>query len=120
MFMQAQQLSPQADTVTEFQVTQNKRLTISSREAKCNTKKILKMQDDPTISMKTQGHMTECHSQLCESEGRRHGPALLVPHHDSPRPIRTPRRFRHQKSLRLSTFMSHTPMQPNCRQPQAV
>ena len=34
-----------------------------SRLERCSAKKMLKMQDDPTISMKTQGRATECRSK---------------------------------------------------------
>jgi hypothetical protein len=79
------------------------------KHAECATKKILKMKDDPTMYMKTQGHVTQCHSQLCEFEGGRHGLALLP----------APSRFTSldQRSTAIPPpaesaafhFMSHTP-----------
>jgi len=66
MFMKGQQLSAQSDTLTELQVTQNKQLAMPWVGRSAKQKKILKMKDDPTMCMKTQGHATQCHSQLCD------------------------------------------------------
>jgi hypothetical protein len=56
--MKAQQLNVKSGTLTEFQATQNKQLTIPWGGRSAKQKKILKMKDDPTICMKTQGHVT--------------------------------------------------------------
>jgi hypothetical protein len=59
MFMKAEQLSTKAGILTEFQVTQNKQLKTALVSRSATQKKILKMKDDPTISMKTKGHTTK-------------------------------------------------------------
>jgi hypothetical protein len=69
IFMKGQQLRLHSDTLTDFQVTQNKQLTRVWGGHSAKQKKILKMKDEPTICMKTQGHVTQCHSQLCDFEG---------------------------------------------------
>ena len=67
--MKAQQLNAKAGVFTELQVIQNTQLTLARVGQSAIQKKILKMQDDPTMCMKTQGRATECHSQFCDFEG---------------------------------------------------
>ncbi len=58
MRMKAQQLNAETGIVTEFQVAQNKQLTVKRVGQSATQKKILKMKDDPTMCMKTQGRVT--------------------------------------------------------------
>ncbi len=78
MFMKGQQLSAKVDALTELQVTQNNRLAMAWVGTSAKQKKILKMKEDPTICMKTQGHMTKCHSQFCGFEGVRRELAVFA------------------------------------------
>jgi hypothetical protein len=66
MFMKGQQLSAETGALTEFQVIKNKQVTITRVVQSATQKKILKMKDEPTMCMKTQGHVTLCHSQICD------------------------------------------------------
>jgi len=58
MFMKVKQLNLKAGTLTESQVTQNEQLTKLRGDRSATQKKILKMKDDPTMCMKTQGRVT--------------------------------------------------------------
>jgi hypothetical protein len=45
-----------------------KQITMARVGRSAKQKKILKMKDDPTMFMKTQGHVTQCYSQVCAFE----------------------------------------------------
>jgi len=64
--MKKQQLNANSGISSELQVTQNKQLAMPWVGRSAKQKKILKMKDDPTMCMKTQGHATKCQSQFCD------------------------------------------------------